>query len=302
MVRDMQVVRKSPNGDLDEAIAQAVSGLSRPREGAYAQVADEGLLDAGQAVTWARRVKRLVLHEWDAEVLRAELPQLADQLLGLLEAVGLALAADRERRAGQFLVRLEAVRALLAEDLEAAYAGDPAAAGYAEILLAYPSLRALALYRIAHELSVLEVPLLPRVLSEYAHGVTGIDIHPAARIGRRLFIDHGTGVVIGETTVVGDGVRLYQGVTLGALRVRSGSAERGVKRHPTIEDDVTVYAGATILGGETVIGRGSVIGGNVWLTHSVLPDSRVIAEPPRQQVESRLGFAGADPQQLEWEI
>ena len=302
MVKDMQVVRKSPNGDLDEAIAQAVSGLSRPREGAYAQVAQEGLLDAGQAVTWARRVKRLVLHEWDAEVLRAELSQLADQLLGLLEDVGLALAEDRERRAGEFLGRLEGVRALLAEDLEAAYAGDPAAVGYAEILLAYPSLRALAMYRIAHELSLLEVPLLPRVLSEYAHGVTGIDIHPAARIGRRLFIDHGTGVVIGETTVVGDRVRLYQGVTLGALRVRSGSAERGVKRHPTIEDDVTVYAGATILGGETVIGRGSVVGGNVWLTHSVLPDSRVIAEPPRQQVESRVGFAGADPQQLEWEI
>jgi serine O-acetyltransferase len=248
VVKDMQVVRKSPNGDLDEAIAQAVSGLSRPREGAYAQVAQEGLLDAGQAVTWARRVKRLVLHEWDAEVLQAELPQLADQLLGLLEDVGLALAADRERRAGQFFGRLEAVRALLAEDLEAAYAGDPAAVGYAEILLAYPSLRALAMYRIAHELSLLEVPLLPRVLSEYAHGVTGIDIHPAARIGRRLFIDHGTGVVIGETTVVGDRVRLYQGVTLGALRVRSGSAERGVKRHPTIEEDVTVYAGAAMSG------------------------------------------------------
>ncbi|MFP8872978.1 MAG: serine O-acetyltransferase EpsC, partial [Myxococcota bacterium] len=202
----------------------------------------------------------------------------------------------------RFLERLETVRDLLADDLEAAYDGDPAAVGYAEILLAYPSIRALAMYRIAHELNALGVPLLPRLLGEYAHGVTGIDIHPGARIGRRLFIDHGTGVVIGETTVVGDGVRLYQGVTLGALRVRSGSAERGVKRHPTIEDDVTIYAGATILGGDTVIGRGSVIGGNVWLTHSVLPDSRVIAEPPRQQVEPRLDLEDGDLQQLEWEI
>ena len=169
-------------------------------------------------------------------------------------------------------------------------------------MLAYPTIRAVSIYRIAHELYSLGVPLLPRVMSEYAHDRTGIDIHPGARVGRRLFIDHGTGVVIGETTVVGDGVRLYQGVTLGALRVRSGSAERGVKRHPTIEDDVTIYAGATILGGETVIGRGSVIGGTVWLTHSVLPDSRVIAEPPRQAVESRLDLEDGDAQQLEWEI
>ncbi len=302
MSKNMQLARRSRDSDLDEAIAAAVKGLSRARQGAFAQVAREGLLDAGQAIAWARRVKRLVLHEWDPAVLEAELSELAGELLGLLEDVGLALAEDRERLVARFLERLETVRNLLADDLEAAYHGDPAAVGYGEILLAYPSIRALAMHRIAHELHALGVPLLPRLLGEYAHGVTGIDIHPGARVGRRLFIDHGTGVVIGETTVVGDGVRLYQGVTLGALRVRSGSAERGVKRHPTIEDDVTIYAGATILGGETVIGRGSVIGGNVWLTHSVLPDSRVIAEPPRQAVESRLDLEDGDAQQLEWEI
>jgi serine O-acetyltransferase len=158
-------------------------------------------------------------------------------------------------------------------DVEAAVAGDPAANSENEVILAYPSLAAISTHRVAHFLYERDVPLLPRIMSEYVHHRTGIDIHPGAKIGRSFFIDHGTGVVIGETTQIGDRVKLYQGVTLGALSVSRDM--RGKKRHPTIEDDVTIYAGATILGGDTVIGRGSVIGGNVWLVRSVPPYSKV---------------------------
>ena len=175
------------------------------------------------------------------------------------------------------LNRIPVLREILAGDVQAAYDGDPAAVNADEIILAYPGLFAIIIHRIAHELYELKVPLLPRIFSEHAHAVTGIDIHPGAKIGRNFFIDHGTGVVIGETTVIGDDVKLYQGVTLGALSVQKELANR--KRHPTLEDDVTVYAGATILGGDTVIGRGSVIGGNVWLTSSVPPGSRIYHTP-----------------------
>jgi serine O-acetyltransferase len=192
---------------------------------------------------------------------------------------------------------------MLSEDVEAAYEGDPAANGYDEIVVAYPAIRALSIHRIAHELCGYGVPLLPRIMSEYAHDHTGIDIHPAAQIGARFFIDHGTGIVIGETAVIGDRVRLYQGVTLGATSLRNSSALRGKKRHPTIEDDVTIYAGATILGGGTVIGAGSVIGGNVWLTESVPPGSRVMAEAPRQRVrQSKNGDDIDEAMTLHWDI
>jgi serine O-acetyltransferase len=144
-----------------------------------------------------------------------------------------------------------------------------------EIIVSYPGLRAITVYRFAHELFQLGVPVLPRIMSEYAHGQTGIDIHPGAQIGRHFFIDHGTGIVIGETTVIGDHVKIYQGVTLGGLSTRGGQSLRGRKRHPTIEDNVTIYSGASILGGETVIGHDSVIGGNVFLTKSVAPFTRV---------------------------
>jgi serine O-acetyltransferase len=182
-----------------------------------------------------------------------------------------------------FLRKLPELRSILGDDVRAAYQGDPAAKSFDEIIFSYPSILAITVYRLAHELFVLEVPLLPRMMTEYAHSVTGIDIHPGARIGRDFFIDHGTGVVIGETTVIGNRVRLYQGVTLGALSLpmeEQGEILRRSKRHPTIEDRVTIYAGATILGGETVIGAGSVIGGNVWLTHSVPPGTRVMIETP----------------------
>lgn len=181
------------------------------------------------------------------------------------------------------LAAIPEVRALLHDDLQAAYDGDPAAESLEEIVFSYPAIEAITCYRIARELHVLGTPLIPRIISEYAHTQTGIDIHPGATIGRSFFIDHGTGVVIGSTTMIGDGVKIYQGVTLGALSIprdQCGELIRNSKRHPTLEDDVTVYSGATILGGETVVGRGSVVGGNVWLIESVAPNSRVTYSPP----------------------
>jgi serine O-acetyltransferase len=182
------------------------------------------------------------------------------------------------------LKKLRGLRKILADDIRAAYRGDPAAKSLDEIIFSYPSIMAISTYRIAHELHIREVPLIPRMMTEFAHSSTGIDIHPGASIGRHFFIDHGTGVVIGETTIIGDDVRIYQGVTLGALSLpmeQQGDQLRRMKRHPTIEDRVTIYAGATILGGETVIGAGSVIGGNVWLTRSVPPGTTVMIEAPK---------------------
>jgi len=173
---------------------------------------------------------------------------------------------------------LPGIRATLNADVLSAFSGDPAAKSVEEIIFSYPAIQAITTYRIAHELYREQVPMIPRILSEHAHGKTGIDIHPGAQIGRSFFIDHGTGVVIGETCVIGNNVKLYQGVTLGALslpRDADGTLIRHRKRHPTIEDDVTIYSGATILGGDTVIGHGSVVGGNVWLIESVPPHSKV---------------------------
>jgi serine O-acetyltransferase len=170
------------------------------------------------------------------------------------------------------------LRAMLNDDVMAALAGDPAAKSVEEVIFSYPAVQAITTHRIAHELHREGVPMIPRILSEHAHGKTGIDIHPGAQIGRSFFIDHGTGVVIGETCIIGNNVKLYQGVTLGALslpRDDSGALIRHRKRHPTLEDNVTIYSGATILGGGTVIGEGSVIGGNVWLVESVPPHSKV---------------------------
>lgn len=174
-----------------------------------------------------------------------------------------------------FLREIPRVRAMLQTDLQAAFDGDPAAGSMAEILFAYPGMFAVFVYRLAHVLYTLEVPMLPRMMTEHAHSLTGIDIHPGATIGEYFFIDHGTGVVIGETTVIGSRVKLYQGVTLGALSTRGGQKLRGKRRHPTIEDDVTIYAGASVLGGETVIGQGCVIGSNVFITKSVPPCTTV---------------------------
>ena len=172
-----------------------------------------------------------------------------------------------------FIELIPELRRRVRMDVDAALKGDPAAQSREEVILAYPGINAVLIYRLAHELYLKEVPLLPRMMTEYAHGRTGIDIHPGATIGNYFFIDHATGVVIGETTIIGDNVKIYQGVTIGALSVKKEEANR--KRHPTIEDDVTIYAGATILGGQTVIGHDSVIGGNVWITSSVPPESRI---------------------------
>lgn len=185
-----------------------------------------------------------------------------------------------------FVNTIPGLRELLALDLEAAIDGDPAAKSYDEIIFSYPGTFAITVYRIAHELVHLDVPLIPRIMTEYAHRETGIDIHPGARIGRRFFIDHGTGVVIGETTEIGNNVKLYQGVTLGALSFpREGTgAMRDKKRHPTLEDNVVIYSGATILGGDTIIGKDSVIGGNVWIVSSVPPKSKVMIEIPKLRI------------------
>ena len=187
----------------------------------------------------------------------------------------------------RFFDRLPAVRAMLATDVQAAFDGDPAATNPDEIIFCYPGLVAVMTQRYAHELYEQKVPLLPRMMTERAHSQTGIDIHPGAVLGDRFMIDHGTGVVIGETCVIGNNVKVYQGVTLGALAPAYGQALRGHKRHPTIEDDVVIYAGATILGGDTVIGRGSVIGGNVFLTTSVPEKNQVLLEPPRLKYRDR---------------
>jgi len=179
-----------------------------------------------------------------------------------------------------FFAELPAIRATLETDIDAAFLGDPAAKSLEEIILAYPGLQAIMVHRLAHFLWRQEVPLIPRMMSEIVHSKTGIDIHPGAEIGESFFIDHGTGVVIGETTVIGKNVKLYQGVTLGALSVKKELA--GKKRHPTIEDNVTIYAHTTILGGDTVIGRDSVIGGNVWITRPVPPGSTIYADATKR--------------------
>lgn len=175
----------------------------------------------------------------------------------------------------EFFFQVPTIREYLETDLEAAFDGDPAASCYEEIILAYPGLWAITIYRIAHELYKLHVPVLPRLMTEYAHANTGIDIHPGATIGKNFFIDHGTGIVIGETAVIGDNVKIYQGVTLGALSTRGGQKLSGKRRHPTIGNNVTIYAGASILGGDTVIGENAIIGGNTFITSSVEANTRV---------------------------
>lgn len=185
------------------------------------------------------------------------------------------LAKEGERLALLFLDKLTGIRELIETDLQAAYDGDPAASSKAEIVFAYPGLFAIMVNRIAHELYLMGVPLIPRIMTEYAHTLTGIDIHPGATLGKYFFIDHGTGIVIGETSVIGDNVKIYQGVTIGALSTRGGQSLRGKRRHPTIESGVTIYAGASILGGDTVIGKGATIGSNAFITSSVAENTKV---------------------------
>lgn len=179
-----------------------------------------------------------------------------------------------------FFEQLDEIQKKIEWDVLATFQGDPAASNIHEIILTYPGIYAITIYRIAHELYLLKIPLIPRMLSELAHSKTGIDIHPGAQIGNYFFIDHGTGIVIGETAVIGNNVRIYQGVTLGALSLRKGQSLKGEKRHPTIQDNVTIYAGASILGGKTIIGKNVTIGSNVFITESVKEDTLVVLKKP----------------------
>ena len=253
-----------------DVLDEVVDGLAGCEETVLSETVCGGILDPNEVEAWVDRATRLLRFRVDPEELRSEVPIVADGLFRLLLQVTLSETATPDALVLRFLPRL---------------------------------IRALAVHRIAHELYGYGVPLLPRVMSEYAHDRTGIDIHPGAQIGERFFIDHGTGIVIGETAVIGHRVRIYQSVTIGATSIKNGAALRGKKRHPTIEDDVTIYAGATILGGDTVIGAGSVIGGNVWLTHSVPPGSRVMAEAPRLLVKGSEGRALVDEaMDVDWNI
>jgi serine O-acetyltransferase len=211
-----------------------------------------------------------------------------EHLEGWIRCFLAGLGSDDPGIARSFTAALPAIQEALTLDAEATCAADPAAADVDEVIIAYPGFYALACYRLAHRLLELGVPLLPRLMTERAHRTTGIDIHPGAAIGHSIAIDHGTGIVIGETSVIGDRVRLYQGVTLGALSVRKDLA--GTRRHPTIEHDVVIYANATILGGATVVGHSSVIGGNVWLTHSVPPHSIVTSEAVSERQSDEAGM------------
>ncbi len=234
---------------------------------------------------------RANLHDHISDVLFRIHLRLSDQIEKALaphDAAGAAVRAPEI--ATSFFEAVPAIADMVADDVRAAFDGDPAATGFDEIILAYPGVKAVFTYRLAHALHGLGVPLIPRVMTEFAHLETGVDIHPGARIGRSFFIDHGTGTVIGETTDIGNNVKLYQGVTLGALsfpKNERGELIRGTKRHPTVEDDVVIYAGATILGGETVVGRGCVIGGSVWLTSSVPPGMRVTLHGDQIKLEPR---------------
>ena len=237
---------------------------------------------------------------------------LEDVIFKLIRQISIVLRYDEELRdtdeldlakraediTFEFLGKLPKIREYIEMDVDAFFRGDPAAYNKDEIIYSYPGLFAILINRIAHELFLLKVPLIPRIMTEYAHSCTGIDIHPGATIGRYFFIDHGTGIVVGETTEIGDNVKIYQGVTLGALSTRGGQDLRGCKRHPTIEDNVTVYSGASILGGNTVIGKGAVIGGNAFITRSVPAGAKVSVV--NQELSINIGGHGSIGQDDSW--
>lgn len=200
------------------------------------------------------------------------------------------IADEAERLTLKFLNRIPQIQALILKDVDAELMGDPAANSKEEIIFSYPGLYAIVIYRYAHVLYELNVPFIPRIMTEHAHGKTGIDINPGAEIGEYFFIDHGTGIVIGETTVIGDRVKIYQGVTLGALSTRKGQELSGVKRHPTIEDDVVIYANTTVLGGETVIGHNSVVAGNTFVVSSIPANTKVASTMPELELKEKKIF------------
>lgn len=242
--------------------------------------------------SWAVKVLRLLYPEQSKKVysdikqIEEEFAGLQENLLTILNSTQVCNQCDHKKVARKFFERIPVLYEMLNKDALAILEGDPAANNEFEIIRTYPGFFAISFYRLAHELLKLEVPLIPRILTEYAHSHTGIDIHPGAEIGEHFFIDHGSGIVIGETTIIGNHVKLYQGVTLGALSVEKYM--KFIKRHPTVEDHVVIYSGATILGGETVIGHHSIIGGNVWLTKSVPPHSTVYHKPRIEVVKNKV--------------
>ena len=251
-----------------------------------------------------RRLSQLNLRQHVGELMHCASETLIEQItraVGYHGRGGVPSEQDAEWSEAVVMDTLSCIphlREVLALDAQAAYDGDPAAKSIEEVIFSYPAIQAITVYRFAHELYLRKVPMVPRIMAEHAHSKTGIEIHPGADIGKRFFIDHGTGVVIGETATIGDNVKLYQGVTLGALsfpRDEAGDVIREIKRHPTIEDDVTIYAGATILGGHTVIGRGSVIGSNTWITRSVPPGTRVTYSSIDDSGEDRQVFQTTPP-------
>ncbi|MES2428829.1 MAG: serine O-acetyltransferase EpsC [Bacteroidota bacterium] len=236
-----------------------------------------------EITAWAMQVIRLLFPEQSKKVfisigqLQDEFTKLEEELLHIMNVTKACKDCDNKERARNFFGQLPELYRILNTDIQAIFNGDPAARSEFEVIRTYPGFFAISFYRLAHSLCKFDVPLIPRILTEYAHSKTGIDIHPAAEIDEYFYIDHGTGIVIGETSQIGKNVKLYQGVTLGALSVAKFMAN--TKRHPTVEDNVVIYSGATILGGETIVGHDSVIGGNVWLTKSVEPHSRVYHAP-----------------------
>jgi serine O-acetyltransferase len=239
--------------------------------------------DTARVVDVLENLRAIVFEQSPAERLNSDL----EVVHGLLSGLVGSDAASR------FVERLPEIRHCVGMDVEAAFKGDPAAKSYAEVIAAYPSAYAVSTYRIAHVLYELGAPIAARIMSEHAKSKTGMDIHPGASIGCHFFIDHGTGVVIGETATIGNRVKMYHGVTLGAFSNKQGRLDIGKKRHPTIEDDVTIYPNATILGGDTVIGEGSVIGGNVWLHESVPPYSRIQITPPSLLIKQKDAESGS---------
>ena len=249
------------------------------------------LPDKGAVIGLLKEIRRLVFPAYygDPELMTLLAEDYTALLLERIEGqltrqIALALPEEQEQRAPmlarEVVEALPGVQRLLLTDLDATFESDPAANSKEEILFAYPGLFAIFVYRVAHELYLRQIPMIPRIMSEYAHSRTGIDIHPGAQIGAHFFIDHGTGIVVGETTVIGENVKLYQGVTLGALSTRQGQLLANVKRHPTIRDNVTIYSNSSVLGGETVIGENTIIGGNTFITASIPANTKVSAKSP----------------------
>ena len=279
--------------DIARAMAATMESASIPMYGNKLRLPDRGAI-----IALIRELRRLFFPAYfgDPQLMALSAENYAALLLERIETaltaqIALALPESEAVQAAQIaqavVAELPHIQQVLLTDIEATFDGDPAAANREEIVFAYPGLFAIFVYRVAHELYLRQVPMIPRIMTEYAHSRTGIDIHPGAQIGSYFFIDHGTGIVVGETTVIGDHVKLYQGVTLGALSPRGGRAASSGKRHPTVSNGATIYSGASIFGGETVIGENAVVGGNAFLTDSVAANSRVVIHPPETTIHSK---------------